>query len=320
MRSVLAGLTALGLTVAAVAADLPGSADPPAFPKRFEGAVIVDYRQVDYDEARFVSGPVPAAGAAKAAADAAPRIAAAGRLTEVSYHVDKSRATVEVFQTYVDGLAAAGFETLYTCADAACGGRNFNLAVAPYKDGFGDNHAGQRYLLARRTRAEGDVTLSVYVTKAANVGGRLKDVVAVRVVSVEAKPREGRLEVVSAGEIAQALGEKGTVAIYGILFDFDKSDIKPESKPALDEIAKFLKANPAVSVYVVGHTDNAGTLDYNLGLSARRAEAVAAALQREHGIAAARLTARGVGPLAPVATNATEAGKARNRRVEIVAR
>ena len=84
------------------------------------------------------------------------------------------------------------------------------------------------------------------------------------------------------------------------------------------EIAKLLKADPNLKVYVVGHTDNTASLDLNLKLSRERAEAVAQALVSGHGIDAGRLIGQGVGPLAPVASNDSEEGRAKNRRVELV--
>lgn len=84
-------------------------------------------------------------------------------------------------------------------------------------------------------------------------------------------------------------------------------------------MVEYLQGAPETGVYVVGHTDGVGGLDDNMELSRRRAEAVVEALVG-HGIEAARLTALGVGPAAPVASNATEEGRARNRRVELVVR
>jgi outer membrane protein OmpA-like peptidoglycan-associated protein len=110
----------------------------------------------------------------------------------------------------------------------------------------------------------------------------------------------------------------GHAAVYGIYFDSGKSEIKPASDPALGEIAKLLKGDPALKLNVVGHTDNDGTLDVNMKLSEARAAAVVQALAGKYGIAAARLKAFGVGPLAPVAANDTADGKAKNRRVELV--
>jgi outer membrane protein OmpA-like peptidoglycan-associated protein len=112
----------------------------------------------------------------------------------------------------------------------------------------------------------------------------------------------------------------GHAAVYGIFFDTDKTDIKPESDPALSEMAKLLRGNPSLNVFIVGHTDSVGTLDHNMKLSLARAEAVVNALVTKHGIAGARLAAQGVGSLAPIGSNKTEDGKAKNRRVELVER
>jgi OmpA-OmpF porin, OOP family len=110
----------------------------------------------------------------------------------------------------------------------------------------------------------------------------------------------------------------GHVEVPGIFFDTAKADLKPESDAAVAEVAKLLKADPALKVYVVGHTDNVSTLEINLKLSQARADAVVQALVTKHGIAAGRLAGRGVGPLAPVASNDADDGRARNRRVELV--
>ena len=122
----------------------------------------------------------------------------------------------------------------------------------------------------------------------------------------------------SASEIGKSLTTQGKVAIYGIYFDTGKADIKPDSKPSLDQIAAFLKAEPGVKLHVVGHTDSVGGFDSNLALSRRRAEAVAAALVKDYGVATGRLVGNGVASLAPVASNASEEGRAKNRRVELV--
>ncbi len=126
-------------------------------------------------------------------------------------------------------------------------------------------------------------------------------------------------DVVASAELFQAgLKTSGHVEVPGIYFDTGKSELKPESDAALTEIARLLKANPALKVYVVGHTDNVASLDLNTRLSQARAEAVVQALVGKQGIAAGRLIGRGVGPLAPVASNESEDGRARNRRVELV--
>jgi outer membrane protein OmpA-like peptidoglycan-associated protein len=112
----------------------------------------------------------------------------------------------------------------------------------------------------------------------------------------------------------------GHAAVYGIYFDTDKAEIKPESEPALAEMAKLLKNNPSLNVFIVGHTDNTGTFEHNMKLSQDRAASVVNALVSRHGMAAARLKAVGDGPTAPVASNDSEDGRAKNRRVELVNR
>jgi outer membrane protein OmpA-like peptidoglycan-associated protein len=124
--------------------------------------------------------------------------------------------------------------------------------------------------------------------------------------------------VANAEAMAGGIGATGHVAIYGIYFDTGKSEIKPESDAAIAEIAKLLANNGAWKLYVVGHTDNAGSLDSNMKLSKDRADAVVRALTGKHGIAAARLQPHGVASLCPVASNDTDEGKAKNRRVELV--
>ncbi len=124
--------------------------------------------------------------------------------------------------------------------------------------------------------------------------------------------------VADAASFGNDLKAKGHVAVEGIFFDTGKSVVKPESTPALKEVAKLLGADASLKLWVVGHTDSVGAIEANMKLSQARADAVAAALTTAHGVAAARLKGYGVGPLAPVASNDGEEGRAKNRRVELV--
>ncbi len=110
----------------------------------------------------------------------------------------------------------------------------------------------------------------------------------------------------------------GKIAIYGIYFDTGKSVLKAESKPALAQIAAFLRDNPGINCWIVGHTDSDGSFEINSKLSLDRATAIKSALETTYGITLDRLYAEGVGPLAPAASNTTEEGKKLNRRVELV--
>jgi len=123
---------------------------------------------------------------------------------------------------------------------------------------------------------------------------------------------------IKAAIIKEKIDIEGKIAIYGIYFDVGKSVVKPESQESLEQIALFLKENTTINCWVVGHTDSDGSFEMNSKLSLDRAKAVNAYLQNNYSISSERLSAEGVGPLAPVSTNTTEEGKRLNRRVELV--
>jgi outer membrane protein OmpA-like peptidoglycan-associated protein len=118
--------------------------------------------------------------------------------------------------------------------------------------------------------------------------------------------------------MSESIDRDGKVALYGILFDVGKSNIKPESAEALKTITDYLTSNPSVKVIVVGHTDNTGNYESNITLSKSRAESVKSWLVTNGRIDAARLRTEGAGMFCPVASNDSEDGRKQNRRVEIV--
>jgi OOP family OmpA-OmpF porin len=126
--------------------------------------------------------------------------------------------------------------------------------------------------------------------------------------------------VADAAALLDNLDRVGHTVLKGILFDTDEAVIKPESSKALEEIARLLRENPSMAAFIVGHTDTSGSLEHNMDLSGRRATAVVQSLVSDFGISSDRLAPRGVGPLAPIGSNDTEAGRALNRRVEMVKR
>ena len=122
----------------------------------------------------------------------------------------------------------------------------------------------------------------------------------------------------SAADISQGSAAQGKFALYGLYFDTGKAVLRHESDAALEQVAQVLKGSPSLALYVVGHTDSTRQLAANVELSERRAAAAVRALVERYDIAANRLTAKGVGPFAPVGPNRGEEGRARNRRVELV--
>jgi OmpA-OmpF porin, OOP family len=110
---------------------------------------------------------------------------------------------------------------------------------------------------------------------------------------------------------------KQRIVLRGVNFDFNSADIRPEARPVLDQGAELLKANPGVEVRVEGHTDSIGSPEYNQALSVRRAESVFSYLVN-HGVDPERCRVEGFGESHPIASNETDAGRAQNRRVELI--
>jgi len=120
-----------------------------------------------------------------------------------------------------------------------------------------------------------------------------------------------------ASSLGDEINKSGHVAVYGIHFDTGKATIQPDSEKILSEIAKLLRQNADLKLRVEGHTDNQGDVAANQTLSEKRAQAGVSWLTG-HDVAAGRLSAKGLGQTQPVADNASEDGRAKNRRVELV--
>lgn len=209
-----------------------------------------------------------------------------GRRWKISYWLKdgaQKRSAVEISRNYRNAFTQKGGAAVYVTRDAI-------ESVFTVKQGAG--------------------TLWCYVSVAN--GGEIYDLTIVETAALNQQVE------LSAGELTKALAEKGSVAIHDILFDTGKSTIKPESAKSLATIAQVLSADPSLKLEIQGHTDNAGAKDANLRLSQARAAAVQGYLVQTHAIAAARLTSVGLGDTRPVSDNATEPGRAQNRRVELV--
>jgi OmpA-OmpF porin, OOP family len=166
-----------------------------------------------------------------------------------------------------------------------------------------------------------DLYVQVYIF--ANREGRRtnlikKDRVGALVDIVEPGPTHPPTALVTSEQMASEINRTGRIALYGLYFDTNRTEIKSESKPTLEQIADLLKREPSLKLLVVGHTDNVGDFESNRDLSQRRAESVANALVTGFGIAPDRLVPFGVSYAAPVASNATAEGRSQNRRVELV--
>ncbi len=286
----------------AKAEDLPGSADHPLV-SRYPGSYISEYRVAAFDEFTLPLGRIKEDGVL------AKSQHLEGKITYIVYEPPEQRSMLEIYRNYESALKGAGFQILFTCADAqgcGVGGRTLWAAI-----GNENVPAHTRILSGRLSRPEGDAYVSLLIWE-----WGMQNHIELYV--VETKPMESGLITVNAAVLATDITRSGHSAVYGIYFDTGKAEIKPESDAAIQEVARLLNQNPKLRLLVVGHTDNVGTLASNMDLSKRRAAAVVEVLTARHSIAATRLVALGDGPSAPVASNATEQGRAKNRRVELV--
>jgi outer membrane protein OmpA-like peptidoglycan-associated protein len=283
--------------------DVAGSKDYPGI-GRFAGSVITGYAVKDFDAARMQAAPFKDGQPADA-----KRLE--GRVTRIAYRTSPGPSILEVSRNFETQLAKAGFETRVACDTDDCGGIPFTEAIDAlpvpqmWLDGF-----SYRYYAGRKTEAGREIWASVAVSK--NNDNIYAQLVVAEIGAIENK-------MIDATAMAKGLGDSGHIALYGVYFDTDKAVIKPESRPTLEQIAKLLAGQPQLNVFIVGHTDSQGAYDYNMDLSRRRAEAIVAELTKSYRIAPARLRSAGVGMLAPVGSNATDVGRALNRRVELVA-
>ncbi|MFA8392464.1 DUF4892 domain-containing protein [Burkholderia ubonensis] len=312
-RNALFAAALLSLSsLASAAGDEPGSKDHPLL-TRFAGATIRAYSQTPFDEAFLPNQPINDEKTAKG-------LNLEGKVTRISYRIGDGRSTLEVERNYLDALQKGGFQILFRCTAEQCGSELQSLVINSGRmrqAGGGDANFGgkHRTILAKLPRPSGDayVFLHIMDDSASNQRTLVYEEV------VEVKPMQtGQVKVMDSSALQKGLAATGKVALYGIYFDTDKAQVKPESKPQLDEMAKLLTGNPALKVYIVGHTDNQGAFARNADLSQKRAEAVAQVLASTYRIAPARLVAKGVASLSPVASNGDDAGRAQNRRVELV--
>ena len=148
------------------------------------------------------------------------------------------------------------------------------------------------------------------------IGLNIFDTESVNLVILEEKAMEQKVKLISATEMATQIGKEGHIALH-MNFDTDSDTIRPDSQPVVQEIAKLLRTDAQLKLKVEGHTDNTGDPAHNRTLSGKRAQSVVHAVAAQ-GIDAGRMQAAGLGADRPVADNGTEAGRALNRRVELV--
>lgn len=313
---------ALAATVAApaLAADIKGAKDYSGI-KRFDGASIVVYSTQKFTHYILPLGPADAVDAGGKPVFAASK-EVSGALTRLSYTVPAGMSSDDVFENYQNELAAKGYQVLFKADSDAIGKRQDAIFDGIGTQLFGYSSEAAHLLTAELSKDGATVSIALYVTEFEDgytPGIEVENgQVIVQLDVIDSGTLQDKMVTVSAAEIGRGLAAQGHIAVYDITFDFAKADLKPDSKPALDQVAQFLKDDPAMKIHVVGHTDNVGGLETNLTLSRARAASVVAALVKQYGVSAGRLNPAGVGPLAPVAPNDSDEDRAKNRRVELI--
>ena len=312
--------------------DVKGSRDHASI-SRYAGSYIVGFETRDYDELTLsLGGTVPVKDPGVFAFTFSKSQRVEGRLTRILYVAPEGRSSLEVLRNYEAALKKAGFQTLFSCTDRECDSdgnvsrfenkvypQARRLTNGPLSESAFTRPRDVRYLAARLAAPGKEVyaSLMVAVETFDHFKATVNHPLALLEV-VETKAMDTGMVTVDADAMATEIANTGRIALYGIHFDTGRDVIKAESEPTLAEIGKLLKQNRALKLYVVGHTDNAGTYDENMDLSTRRAKSVVAHLGTRYGVEATRLRSVGVGLVAPVASNESEEGRAKNRRVELV--
>lgn len=323
-RRLAAGLALLApvLAFGQQLSDAPGGADSPLL-SRYQGSVLYAFG----DEA-FGSAQVVDSDKGKPALRPAE-----GRIANRFYWSAPGASALDIYRNYLQALQAAGYQIAYACEERKCIQDGTQPLVKAFPETarwkvsdpmvssiFDSGRQEGFHLISARKQAGSGFVRVLVATSSAELSppyqGRVRQLVQV----IEPAAAKTGQVTVDAGAIGDALRRDGKIALYGVLFDTNKAELRPDSDAQLAQMAKALAASPAMKVFIVGHTDNQGDFEANMALSQRRAQAVAEALAKRFGVAGGRMTARGVASLAPVASNMNEDSRARNRRVELVLR
>ena len=337
-RRLMAGFL-LAVAGLANASDVPWGTDVPggqdhALMRRFNGAWLVGYQQQPWDETLW-----PASAAVASSDKLKDPLTLEGRITRLVYLTPKGKGVLEVFRNHRQAFAAAGFKQDFACeqdcdalfwawyrhAKPTAGVAWQTQGSIPAGEGAGrysmssalTAYHGRFWAGSLQQGSAAPVRVLLYTGDAANEKTGLATTY-LQIVEPKAMAT-GQVEVSDANTLQAGLASQGRAVLGGLLFDTGKAALKAESKPQLEAMAALLKAQPGWKVFIVGHTDNVGPLESNQALSQQRAQAVVAALAATpYSVDPKRLLARGVANVAPVASNADEAGRSRNRRVEMV--
>lgn len=285
--------------------------------------------------------------------DGVPTDLTEGRLDQTAWRLDApGLTTLQLLVPLRAQIAAAGWQTVFECETEACGGFDFRYGIDVLPEPEMHVDLGDfRFLSARRIGPGGDEVLSLLVSRSdeqgfvqmtlvgaaavADLSASSKSPVALDdlaeaaagpppaapPVAMAAAPELGQADPPAAppADLASALAAGQPWPLEDLAFSFGVGRLQAGDYESLVQLAAWMVSHPEASVTLVGHTDSSGAVDANTALSLKRAEAVRAELAARFGIDPARIATKGAGPLSPRADNATQEGRIKNRRVEVVA-
>lgn len=243
----------------------------------------------------------------------------------------KGQASGVLFDALGTQLAEKGYEVAFQCAQDQCGGFDFRFNIDVVNEPKMHVDLGNyRYLLAHKSAAKGDSWVALLVSASPGAafvqitridppgpdeaGGSIAN--SATVTSTMTEPAEAL--VLPGAPLADQLEQNGYAVLSDLEFETGSAGLGAGPFASLEALASYLKENPSRQVVLVGHTDAEGDLEVNIAISKRRAASVRQRLIDQYGVAEAQLSAEGVGFLAPLDSNQTEAGRTRNRRVEAI--
>ncbi|MCB2127637.1 MAG: OmpA family protein [Rhodobacteraceae bacterium] len=255
-----------------------------------------------------------------------------GRIETLDAEGEVTRSAWRIRQPGIDTLAllsdlrgqlqAEGFEVLFECKTDQCGGFDFRFGIPVLPEPEMHVDLGDfRFLAARRADDPEPDYVSLLVSRSSDsgyvqmwrVGPALDGQAALAATAPD--PAKGAVPATSSA-LADTLVQKGKIVLSDLSFASGSTTLENGQYSSLAMLADFLKANPDKTVALVGHTDSEGSLDANIALSRKRAQSVLGRLVTVYGVDARQISSDGVGYLSPLASNLTEDGRTKNRRVE----
>ena len=305
--------------------------------KKYKNSCVIGFNEVKYES---VTLPIEQQFSGK---KETKHLTVEGKITDILFAIEnKNKATVlEVQRNYEAALKSSEMEIIYACNGKkdcfkygngrfvskipSLGGvkylkewehqklKHFRFAMSGHNSNL---NGDESYFIAQGKKNNKKYTIAILIRYNRTNWKSLSDNIFIFAKIIEEDIME--TDQVSVASIDEKIKNEGKKVFNNIQFDFGSAQLKKESQLIITTISEYLKENPNQTYYIVGHTDNIGSLPSNQKLSEDRAAAVKSSLISQHGISANQISAHGVGQLSPVAANTSEEGRALNRRVEIV--